>query len=118
MILAKLDPSTENLHEWRKQVKYLFYEFQVLRPVFTEELTIYESKLDKLADYLGEDHDLAELGDCLRCNPYIFIEANRLELLNSIINKSRQEKQNALFTFADDIFNEKLNNITDHLLSD
>jgi len=117
MILAKKEPSNANLHEWRKKVKYLYYQFQVLEPVLPEELVIYTPKLDDLADYLGEDHDLAELEDSLRGNPYIPAESNKSESIYNIIDKTRYNKQKILFSLASEIFDERLNTGINSLFS-
>jgi CHAD domain-containing protein len=110
MILAKNEPSDVNLHEWRKKVKYLYYQLQVLEPVLPEELVTYMPKLDKLADYLGEDHDLAELADSLRVNPHITVESNKSNKIYNIIDKTRYDKQKVLFSLAGEIFDKRLNN--------
>jgi len=109
--------SNANLHEWRKKVKYLYYQFQVLEPVLPEELVIYTPKLDDLADYLGEDHDLAELEDSLRGNPYIPAESNKSESIYNIIDKTRYNKQKILFSLASEIFDERLNTGINSLFS-
>jgi CHAD domain-containing protein len=59
--LARLERTTENLHEWRKQVKYLWYQVCVLNPMWPQPLDILADELNKLADFLSEDHDLAML---------------------------------------------------------
>ena len=59
--LARVERTTENLHEWRKQVKYLWYQVCVLNPMWPKPLDILADELSKLADYLSEDHDLALL---------------------------------------------------------
>jgi CHAD domain-containing protein len=59
--LARVERTTENFHEWRKQVKYLWYQVCVLNPMWPKPLDILADELSKLADYLSEDHDLAML---------------------------------------------------------
>jgi CHAD domain-containing protein len=59
--LARVERTTENLHEWRKQVKYLWYQVCVLNPMWPKPLDILADELSKLADFLSEDHDLAML---------------------------------------------------------
>jgi CHAD domain-containing protein len=59
--LARAERTTENVHEWRKQVKYLWYQVCVLNPMWPKTLDILADELNKLADFLSEDHDLAML---------------------------------------------------------
>jgi CHAD domain-containing protein len=46
-------------HEWRKRVKDLGYQMQILRESWPAVLKRLRSELDKLGDLLGKDHDLA-----------------------------------------------------------
>lgn len=54
-------PSDENLHEWRKQSKYLWHQLQVLTPLRPASIGKLAGQLHKLTDYLGDDHDLSVL---------------------------------------------------------
>ncbi len=36
--VAQANPTDEKLHEWRKQAKYLFYQLEILRPLWTERM--------------------------------------------------------------------------------
>jgi CHAD domain-containing protein len=115
MVLATSKPTKSNLHEWRKKVKYLYYQLQVLEPVIPGELVAYTPELDKLADYLGDDHDLAELGDSLRGNPYVPAESNKSDSIYNIIDKKRQDIQKLFFSLAGEIFNERLKSSINNL---
>src|SRR5262245_12670801 len=54
-------PTVENFHEWRKDVKYLRYQIRVLKPIWSTMLGKLEDELETLGEYLSEDHDLALL---------------------------------------------------------
>jgi CHAD domain-containing protein len=56
------DRSDEGLHEWRKQVKHLWHALQILTPLRPGHIGELADQAHKLADYLGDDHDLAVLG--------------------------------------------------------
>jgi CHAD domain-containing protein len=60
-VAAVADPTTENLHEWRKRVKDLWYHLEVLEPTRPDVLDVLAEKAHRLADLLGDDHDLAVL---------------------------------------------------------
>jgi CHAD domain-containing protein len=53
---AAADPSVAKLHEWRKQVKYLRYQFEVLRPLWPERMEELATEADRMGDLLGDDH--------------------------------------------------------------
>ena len=55
------EPTTANLHEWRKRVKDLWHAEQILRPASPKRMKELAKRTHGLADLLGDDHDLAEL---------------------------------------------------------
>ena len=57
---ADTECSVQALHEWRKEVKYLCHQLQLLEPLQPRIGKLTDS-LHKLADHLGENHDLAVL---------------------------------------------------------
>jgi CHAD domain-containing protein len=54
------------LHEWRKRAKYLRNQLEVIAPVQHASVEAMAARLHKLADHLGEEHDLAVLGELAR----------------------------------------------------
>jgi len=63
---ARRRPSTARLHEWRKQAKYLANELDMARRLLHLKLGKMHRQAERLADVLGEDHDLALLRAWLR----------------------------------------------------
>jgi CHAD domain-containing protein len=51
----------EQLHEWRKRVKDLWYQQRLLRDVWPGVLKAQADELDALGELLGDDHDLSVL---------------------------------------------------------
>jgi len=49
---------SELFHEWRKNVKYLWYHVRILKPMWTDILDPYAIELKQVSDYLGDAHDL------------------------------------------------------------
>lgn len=56
-----VDADAHAWHEWRKQVKYLWYDLRILCPMWPGPLDSLSGELEKLSDLLGHDHDLAVL---------------------------------------------------------
>jgi CHAD domain-containing protein len=56
------EPTAENFHEWRKRVKDLNHQLSLICPARPRKFHARTSKLDKLGDLLGDDHDLFMLG--------------------------------------------------------
>ena len=63
MTAAEQQRSRDRLHEWRKQVKYFAGQLKFLAPLMHEHLGKTCKKSIRLADCLGDDHDLALLHD-------------------------------------------------------
>ena len=61
MLRALSYQTPETFHDWRKQVKYLYYQLQMLGSISPKRLEPMLRRLRKLEDRLGEDHDLAVL---------------------------------------------------------
>jgi CHAD domain-containing protein len=61
MLRALTYETPETFHDWRKQVKYLYYQLQMLESISRRRLEAMVSRLRKLEDKLGEDHDLTVL---------------------------------------------------------
>jgi CHAD domain-containing protein len=62
---AQAFPETDAMHDWRKRVKYLWHQFQLLEPAWPSLLQSYQETLKNLADALGDYHDLALLQEHL-----------------------------------------------------
>ena len=89
MNLAYLHPSPENFHEWRKRVKYLWHQVEVLLLIQPEILTEMANELHALSDYLGEDHDLAVLRNTILTAPIYADWESEALLFVQIIDQER-----------------------------
>jgi CHAD domain-containing protein len=58
---AAEEPSTENLHEWRKRVKDHWYHVSILERAWPPVMEALADETHELSDRLGDDHDLAVL---------------------------------------------------------
>jgi CHAD domain-containing protein len=108
MMAAMEEPGAAGLHEWRKKVKYMYYQMQILKPLLPDDFLVYESQLDKLSEYLGSDHDLEELECSLSGNKPAPGNIRKTMSAKRKITESRKEMQKALFELSDQIFDEKL----------
>ena len=59
-------PSAEAFHEWRKRVKYLWYQVRLFRNAWPETLDSLAVELHRLSRHLGTAHDLDLLDAALR----------------------------------------------------
>jgi CHAD domain-containing protein len=61
MARAERDPTTTNLHDWRKRVKDLWYHARLLRDLHPHVLEGEAKAAHALTELLGDEHDLAVL---------------------------------------------------------
>jgi CHAD domain-containing protein len=100
-------PSPENLHEWRKQVKYLWHALQVLEPLRPRVIGKRADRTHTLADYLGNHHDLSVLRNKVADLADAFPEAaSRSELL-ALIDRYRTRLQDKAFVLGRRLYKEK-----------
>lgn len=59
------DPSAENVHEWRKRVKDLWYDLRLLRGTWPPIVGEMADQAHELSDLLGDHHDLTVLNEDL-----------------------------------------------------
>jgi CHAD domain-containing protein len=76
--------SVEAMHEWRKHVKSYWHALEVFEPVSPAQIRRAVALARRLADTLGEDHDLALLADELRSFAAADQESPVHELLDAI----------------------------------
>jgi len=112
--LCQTDPSTENLHEWRKQVKYLWHQVEFLHPIWPLPMGVLAEELHKLSGYLGNDHDQAVLADLLNTDEAMGLEGERREIQRRIKQRRARLTQAAMMLGAR-IYAEKARNFTDRL---
>jgi CHAD domain-containing protein len=93
MRIAEREPTAHNFHWWRKRVKYLRHQMELLRPMFPEVLDGYIVALDQLGDLLGEEHDLAELVALVAEEPELCADAAEVTLITALAQHRRSELQ-------------------------
>jgi CHAD domain-containing protein len=98
---------TEQLHEWRKQVKYLWHQLQVLQPVRPGRVGELADQAHKLADYLGDDHDLAVLRQQVVDNDSVFVDPTDRDVLLQLLDRCRRQLQDKALVLGERIFEPK-----------
>jgi CHAD domain-containing protein len=105
---AAAEPTPENLHECRKQAKYLWHQLQVLesmKAAFVKELG---GGVHKLTQLLGKDHDLFMLRQAaVRDHNAFFEDSSMLEKLRPLIDGRRKDLQQKAFKLGRTLFAEK-----------
>jgi CHAD domain-containing protein len=106
-LAAREAATVETLHEWRKQVKYLWHQFQVLQPIAPAVLDELIDQADHLADHLGDDHDLAVLHQKVQEEPARSADAAGIAALLGLIERRRTELQREALALGHQLHAEK-----------
>jgi CHAD domain-containing protein len=93
---AGKNPTTERLHEWRKRVKDLWYQQQLLKPAWPDVMKAFAGEAKTLSKLLGSDHDLAVLAD----------ELDPGDPLLPLIDDRRQDLQREAFELGARVYAE------------
>jgi CHAD domain-containing protein len=91
LALAVDQPSVEHFHEWRKQVKCLWYQIRFLKPIWPEMMEPFANELKALGEYLSDDHDLAILRAQVLERAKQLNDRTALEALVALIDQRRGE---------------------------
>jgi len=91
MRLAYTQPSSEVFHEWRKRVKYLWYQLEILEALWPNVLAQLADELHSLSEYLGDDHDFAVLRSTILDASAGFENEKELLILVQLIDRERLE---------------------------
>jgi CHAD domain-containing protein len=100
-------PSVENFHEWRKQVKCLWYQVRLLKSVWPKMMEKFADELKALGEYLSDDHDLAILRERVLEHAEQSSDRTTLEALVALIDQRRGELQVAAKHLGARIYVEK-----------
>jgi excisionase family DNA binding protein len=106
MTQAYTQPTPETFHEWRKRVKYLWYQIEILAALWPNILENLADELHTLSEYLGDDHDLAVLRRTVLENPGGFSEEKELLLLVMLIDQKRLALQAAARPLGERIYSD------------
>lgn len=87
--LAMDEPSAENLHQWRKRVKYHWYHARILRRLWKPMLSVHADEAKKLSDLLGDSHDLFVMEKTLLDSP---LSSNARETIDLVMGMADRDR--------------------------
>lgn len=107
MAQAYDDPTAASLHEWRKRSKYFWYQQRLLRPLWPAVFEARCKTASKLADLLGDEHDLAVLAETLRRESDDFPAGPGMDALLGLIQQRRDALQQQARPLGERLFADK-----------
>lgn len=100
---TRSDPLAENVHEWRKRIKDLWYQLRILRNAWPPVISETAEQAHELADLLGDHHDLAVLADDLTTREI----ASDRNAARDLIDRRQSELLECAFAVGERLFAEK-----------
>ncbi len=107
MRVAIEEPTEQGFHEWRKRVKYLRYQMEALHLMWPEVIGGTAEALDTLAETLGDEHDLAELGHLIMTHPSFVPDDDGRRTLLVEIARRRLDLQALALRIGETVYHEK-----------
>jgi CHAD domain-containing protein len=104
-----------NLHEWRKRVKDLWHQLEILESTHPELLEELANKAHELADRLGDDHDLVVLSETT--SDVFRTEGNGAHGAewSRLIQRRRGELQKDALRLGDELYRDRPKDFVRHL---
>lgn len=98
--------TVEAFHEWRKRVKYLWYATRILRGAWDGVQRETAREIHRLADLLGDDHDLGVLRARLAGEPGAFGDAAQTEALAGLAQRTSVQLRTEARPLAERVYAE------------
>lgn len=107
MVDAYRHNSAEKFHEWRKSVKYLRHQMELLTPLWPEVVVGMAITLERVGELLGQDHDLAMLLESLEADGNLCPDPVQRSLIRALANQRRSDLQTAARILGRRVFAEE-----------
>jgi CHAD domain-containing protein len=109
------EPSPENVHEWRKRVKDLWYHLRLLRDSSPEVLRKRSDQAHELSDLLGGHHDLTVLAQDLEDRPDLAGGGREAAAIVALIEKRQDELLEAAVPLGERLYADRPKAFVDRL---
>ena len=97
----------EDFHEWRKRVKYHWYHCRLLKNIYKPLMKARRDEAKRLADLLGDDHDLSMLDLLLTEQAQDFPDPSEADAFREVLHESQQKLRGEAFIVGEPLFAEK-----------
>jgi len=104
---ARKAPAPDAFHEWRKQVKYLRYQLELLEPLWPGVIGELADQAHQLADYLGDEHDLSVLRDQAHAHRDAFRDAGSFDALIALVDRCQSQLREKSLLLGARLYGEK-----------
>ena len=102
-----LPDHAELFHDWRKRVKYLWHQMEILQLVWPQVQDAVAEELHQISTYLGDAHDLVVLRETIEARSDYFGEEGERPLLFTLLSKRQNELETAALPLGKRLFSER-----------
>lgn len=100
-------PSDVAFHEWRKEVKYLRHQLEMIESIWEKPLRELCAQLHELGNILGNDHDLVMLRETVEKDAKSFGEPKTVQALYALIERRQEDLRLSAETLGKRVYAEK-----------
>ena len=97
----------EAFHNWRKRVKYHWYQSRILRNVWPDVMTAHCKAVKRLGELLGREHDLTLLADHIQQSRPEGSDAEAFDKVCSHLHRWQQDLRRQAYPLGLRVFAEK-----------
>lgn len=116
-VAAGKNCDNHTMHEWRKQVKYFWYQLLVLSPVWPGFMHAWAKEVQTLSQWLGKHHDLVLLENALVNHALTPEEKAVVKNLRTSIKKRKSRLENLALKLGAKIYAETPGSFYERLIS-
>jgi CHAD domain-containing protein len=107
MRVARKQDRPEDFHEWRKRAKDHWYHVRLLENLATDEMRDCEKSLHNLETWLGDDHNLTLLHDCLEAHPESYGRREDVECCLDLIRRRQKDLRGKSLALGAGVYRQK-----------
>ncbi len=82
-------PDPESIHNFRKRVKYLWYQLSILKPVYSRMLKAYSKTLENISDEIGLHRDYTLFLELMEENNFFNLNKKQEKFIREFTDKER-----------------------------
>jgi CHAD domain-containing protein len=107
MRTARLHPTPENYHQWRKRAKDHWYHLRLLENLWPGVMEAHVNALGDLEGWLGDDHNLVVLHDTVARELSLQSDDKGLSSLSRVTEKEQEKLREQAFALGNRVYHEK-----------
>ena len=115
MVSAYVSMDSDRFHQWRKSVKFIRHQLELLTPLWPEVVVGMAITMARVGELLGQDHDLAVLLEKLDVEANLCPDPVERSLIRALANQRRSDLRTAARILGRRVFAEEPESLTGRL---